>query len=114
MDELKLKNFKSNLLIAFQKVARSDDVLLISRGKEAMPWATVRCFKKGEVIPEQTQTVRHIPWVNVKNDPEGAPFRRAIKNGQLVVVLDFPSRKGHKILYGDGQPVLLITPIAKP
>lgn len=111
MDELKLKDFEQDLLAAFQKAARRGSSLLISRGKENKPWATVRCLKKDEAVPTAGETVRHIPWVNVKNDPEGAPFRQAIKTGQTVVVLDFPSRKGYKIRHGDGAPVLLITPV---
>lgn len=114
MSEIKLKNFQTDLLGSFQKVARYGVTLTILRGKENKPWAVVRRFGKDEVIPPPQESVRHIPWVNVKNDPEGAPFRQAIKTGRDVVVLDFPSRKGHKIRYGDGQPVLLITPIAKP
>lgn len=114
MNELRLKDFDQRLLSAFQKVARHGGTLLISRGKENKSWATVRRFNKDEIVPPPDESVRYIPWVNVKNDPEGAPFRQAIKTGQSVVVLDFPSRKGHKIRHGDGQPVLLITPMAKP
>ena len=113
MDELRLKDFEPDLLAAFQKVAKHGGTLQISRGKENKPWATVRRFKKDEAVPPAGETVRHIPWVNVKNDPEGAPFRQAIKTGQAVVVLDFPSRKGYKIRHGDGAPILLITPVVK-